>query len=143
MTTVFGSAPIIRATSFPTETGMSHQPSAHARTPRVAQMSAYLCKRSKVARGIAPRLCEIRYTDFSRMGNSERHLRSWSVNGLSFAEALIYHGGVRTGSGSDRIEYTTKAKTEDSVFSTRSQPIPSLLLPVLTRRMLRRLAVIK
>jgi len=44
----------------PTVTGMSHQPSAHARTPRVAQIISVLMSRSKVARGIAPRLCEIR-----------------------------------------------------------------------------------
>ena len=44
MTTVFASAPMMRAISLPIVTGMSHQPSAHARTPRVAQMSAYSCR---------------------------------------------------------------------------------------------------
>jgi hypothetical protein len=40
MTTVPGSAPMTRATSSPTESGISHHPSAHARTPRVAHVSA-------------------------------------------------------------------------------------------------------
>ena len=59
MVTLPGGAPTIGATMSPTVTGMSHQPSSQARTPRVAQMCAYSASRSAVPRGIAPREFEI------------------------------------------------------------------------------------
>ena len=55
MTTLPGGAPMIRPTASPTVIGMRHQPSAHARTPREAQVSVYSLSRCSAARGIAPR----------------------------------------------------------------------------------------
>jgi hypothetical protein len=42
------------AISSPTATGISHHPSAHARTPRVAHSRVYSASRSATLRGIAP-----------------------------------------------------------------------------------------
>ena len=54
MTTLPGGAPMMRPTSSPTVKGIRHQPSAQARTPRVAQASVYSFKRSVAAFGMAP-----------------------------------------------------------------------------------------
>ena len=56
ITTSPGPAPMIRPTRSPTVTGMSHQPSLQARTPRVAHMSVNSASRSRTFRGMAPRL---------------------------------------------------------------------------------------
>ena len=45
---------MMRPIKSPTVRGSSHHPSAHARTPRVAQVSAYSANRSRVRRGMAP-----------------------------------------------------------------------------------------
>ena len=42
MTTEPGGAPMMRPTASPTVTGIAHQPSAQARTPRVAHVSRVL-----------------------------------------------------------------------------------------------------
>ena len=47
-------APMIAPTRLPTVTGISHQPSSHARMPRVAQVSANSCMRSAARCGMAP-----------------------------------------------------------------------------------------
>ena len=47
-------APMIAATAFPTSSAISHQRSSHARTPRVAHVSAYSASERAAARGIAP-----------------------------------------------------------------------------------------
>src|SRR5437870_569093 len=52
-------APIILAIRSPIEVAIIHQPSSHARIPRVDHMSAYSCTRSRVRLGIAPSECEI------------------------------------------------------------------------------------
>jgi hypothetical protein len=53
-------APSNGAISSPTETDISHQESAQARTPRVDQVSAYSESERAAARGMAPRELEIR-----------------------------------------------------------------------------------
>src|SRR5437899_1312331 len=55
MTTPPGAAPMIRPTWSPTRSGMRHQPSAQARTPRVAPVSAESGTPWRPARGAAPR----------------------------------------------------------------------------------------
>ena len=55
-----GGAPSSGAITSPTETDIPHQESAQARTPRVAQVSAYSESAAAAARGIAPRELEIR-----------------------------------------------------------------------------------
>src|SRR6266540_978046 len=62
-------APSKGTISSPTETDISHQPSAHARTPRVAHVSAYSANARAAAFGIAPKELEMRYVVFSRIGN--------------------------------------------------------------------------
>ena len=47
-------APMIRPILLPTSSGISHQRSSHARTPRVAHVSAYSARFAAVRRGIAP-----------------------------------------------------------------------------------------
>src|SRR6266481_159310 len=59
ITTSPSPAPIILPTISPTVVAIIHQPSSHARIPRVDHMSAYSCRRSRVRLGIAPRECEI------------------------------------------------------------------------------------
>src|SRR5713226_10180970 len=71
-------APIKGAMSSPTVADISHQESAQARTPRLAQVSAYSASAADAARGIAPSELEIRYVVFSRIGNSGRKRRSAS-----------------------------------------------------------------
>src|SRR6185295_9757198 len=65
ITTSPSPAPMILPTESPTVLGIIHQPSSHERIPRVAHISAYSCKRSRVRRGIAPSECEIMYTVLS------------------------------------------------------------------------------
>ena len=56
MTTEPAGAPIGAPTSSPTVTGMAHQPSAQARTPRLAQMPRELLELGAPhRRGMAPR----------------------------------------------------------------------------------------
>ena len=45
---------MIAATRLPTSPAISHQRSSHARTPRVAHVSAYSASDSATPRGIAP-----------------------------------------------------------------------------------------
>jgi len=52
--TVAGAAPSSGATRSPTASGIVHHASAHARTPRVAQISAYCAIRAATSPGIAP-----------------------------------------------------------------------------------------
>src|SRR6202162_682104 len=77
--TLPGTAPRRGAISSPTVADMSHRESAQARTPRVAHVSAYSARALAAARGIAPREFEIRYTVFSRIGNSGRNRRRGSA----------------------------------------------------------------
>src|SRR5687768_7976331 len=72
ITTDRAGAPMTRATASPAATGMSHQPSAHARTPRRAQTSEYSARWASTPRGIAPREWLTRYVQRSRIGNSLR-----------------------------------------------------------------------
>src|SRR5580698_11170033 len=74
-----GPAPISGATLSPTPTAISHQPSSHAFTPRVAHKSAYARTSSYTPRGIAPSELLIIYVDRSRIGNSSRHLNRSSI----------------------------------------------------------------
>jgi hypothetical protein len=50
-----GPVPRIGPSRSPRRTGISHQESPHARTPRVAHASAYALTESYTCRGIAPR----------------------------------------------------------------------------------------
>ena len=54
MTVEPGAAPMIRPIWSPTVIGISHQPSAQARMPRVFHVRAYSRMRSSAAAGIAP-----------------------------------------------------------------------------------------
>jgi len=47
-------APMIASMRAPSSPAISHQRSSHARTPRVAQVSAYSASDRAAARGIAP-----------------------------------------------------------------------------------------
>ena len=79
MTTEPGGAPMIRPTASPTVTGIAHQPSAQARTPRAAQVSVYSCRLRRRARAAwRPSEWLTRYVVLSRMGNSARQARSGS-----------------------------------------------------------------
>ena len=49
-----GGAPTTGARMSPSDRPISHQPSDHARTPRVIQLSANACTWSTARRGIAP-----------------------------------------------------------------------------------------
>src|SRR2546425_6085462 len=75
----FISAPI----SSPTSAASIHHRSSQARTPRVAQVSAYPFMASYTARGIAPRELLIKYVVCSRMGNSERYRSNSSDIGIA------------------------------------------------------------
>src|SRR4051812_30483556 len=68
-----GGAPTIRPIWSPTVSGSSHQPSSHARTPRVFQARAYSSTRSSAAAGIAPSEWLIRYVVSARIGNRSRY----------------------------------------------------------------------
>ena len=65
-------APMIGAMMSPISMDIIHHLSPHARTPRVAHKSAYSCRASRVASGIAPRECDTRYFVRFRMGNRSR-----------------------------------------------------------------------
>src|SRR3982750_710276 len=67
------------AISLPTVSGRSHQPWAHAFTPRSPQSRAYSASFSGTVRGIGPRELETRYRTFWRIGNSSRNARSGSA----------------------------------------------------------------
>src|ERR1700761_7504742 len=90
-----GPAPISGATLSPTPTAISHQPSSHAFTPRVAHESAYARTASYTPRGIAPSELLIIYVDRSRIGNSPRHFNSSSIE-------LGIESGKPTGQTSDQ-----------------------------------------
>src|SRR3954468_11861576 len=81
MATSPAAAPMSGAMPSPTDTGIDHQPSAHALTPRVAHCSAYSASRAGTPRGIAPSELLTRYVELARMGNSSRKRRSGSVTG--------------------------------------------------------------
>src|SRR3954465_7991410 len=68
-----GGAPTIRPIWSPTVSGSSHQPSSHARTPRVFQARAYSSSRSSAAAGMAPSEWLIRYVVSARIGNRSRY----------------------------------------------------------------------
>src|SRR4051812_47800782 len=96
-----GPAPISGAISSPTLMGMSHQPCAHARTPRVAHSSAYAPSCSGTARGIAPNEFETRYVVVERIGNSSRKRRRSS----SFIPLLLsYHGNRGRAFSGDHVQ---------------------------------------
>src|SRR5436189_4635094 len=79
MTTDPRGAPISGAMMSPTSIDISHHLSPQARTPRVAQRSAYSSSASRVASGIAPSECETRYLVRFRMGKRSRYCSSVSV----------------------------------------------------------------
>src|SRR5436190_1158844 len=66
-------APMMRPIWSPTVSGISHQPSAHARRPRSFHVRAYAATRSSAAAGIAPSEWLIRYVVCSRIGNRSRY----------------------------------------------------------------------
>src|ERR1043166_9167366 len=72
-------APISGARMSPISIDIIHHLSPHARTPRVAQRSAYSANASRVASGIAPREWETRHFVRWRMGKRSRNLRSGSL----------------------------------------------------------------
>src|SRR5215207_883947 len=76
-----GPAPISGAISSPTAIGISHHPSAQARTPRVAHSRAYSASRSATERGIAPSELLTRYVVLPRIGKRSRKRSSGSVVG--------------------------------------------------------------
>src|SRR3954468_14871213 len=63
-------APMMGPTASPTSVPIVHQCSAHARTPRVAHVSAYSARERATPRGMAPRELLIMYTLLARIGNS-------------------------------------------------------------------------
>src|SRR5438093_9569364 len=79
MTTDPRGAPISGAMMSPTSIDISHHLSPHARTPRVAQRSAYSSSASRVASGIAPKEWETRYFVRFRMGKRSRKRRRVST----------------------------------------------------------------
>src|SRR5215212_7230434 len=56
-------APMMRPIVSPTSVPIVHHRSAHARTPRVAHVSAYSARDAATPRGIAPRELLIMYTE--------------------------------------------------------------------------------
>src|SRR5919109_589136 len=68
-----GGAPMMRPIWSPTVSGISHQPSAHARMPRSFHVRAYSATRSSAAAGMAPSEWLIRYVVDSRIGNRSRY----------------------------------------------------------------------
>jgi hypothetical protein len=72
MTVLPGGAPMIRPIWSPTVTGISHQPSPHARMPRSFHMRAYSSSRSSAAAGIAASEWLIRYVQSRRIGKRSR-----------------------------------------------------------------------
>src|SRR5689334_19349675 len=83
MTTEPRGAPSSGAMMSPTSIDIIHHLSPQARTPRVAQRSAYSSSASFVASGIAPREWETRYFVRLRMGKRERKRSSVSEEALS------------------------------------------------------------
>src|SRR5579863_7212408 len=79
ITTSPGPAPIMVPMRLPTVTGISHQPSSQAQTPREAHVSANSCNALAARRGIAPSEWLMRYVVFPRIGNSARHASKESV----------------------------------------------------------------
>ena len=67
-----GGAPISRPIWSPTASGISHQPSSQARTPRSFQLRVYSSTRSSAAAGMAPSEWLIRYVVSARIGNRSR-----------------------------------------------------------------------
>ena len=72
MTTDPRGAPISGAMMSPISMDIIHHLSPQARTPRLAQRSAYSASASRVASGIAPSECETRYFVRSRIGKRSR-----------------------------------------------------------------------
>ena len=66
---------MMRPIASPTSVPIVHQRSAHARTPRVAHVSAYSASDAATPRGIAPSELLIMYTARDRIGNSARRPR--------------------------------------------------------------------
>src|SRR5439155_19599872 len=88
MTTEPGGAPMSGARMSPISIDIIHHLSPHARTPRVAQRSAYSASASRVASGMAPREWETRYFVRFKMGKRSRKRRRESVALSSKLSAL-------------------------------------------------------
>src|SRR3954465_4378512 len=73
ITVVPGTAPMIRPTWSPAVSGIVHQPSAHARIPRVFHVRAYSATRSSAAAGMAPSEWLMRYVVSARIGKRSRY----------------------------------------------------------------------
>src|SRR3954449_4029525 len=91
-----GGAPTIRPIWSPTVSGSSHQPSSHARTPRVLQARAYSSTRSSAAAGIAPSEWLIRYVVSARIGNRSRYSCSSATAG-EYRDASAHNLVPQTG----------------------------------------------